>query len=62
MAEYKVSYFPGKGNGEIMRLVLVIAEQKFEDERLTLDEWMKVKSGEYCCNQFNLLIENIFYF
>jgi hypothetical protein len=46
MATYTVSYFPGKGNAEIIRLVLVIAEQTFEDERLTRDEWAKVKEGK----------------
>jgi hypothetical protein len=46
MATYKVSYFPSKGNAEILRLVLVIAEKEFEDERLTKDEWAKVKDGK----------------
>ncbi|XP_045176483.2 glutathione S-transferase 1-like [Mercenaria mercenaria] len=43
MATYKVSYFQGKGTGEIIRLVLVAAGEKFEDERLSRDDWLKVK-------------------
>ncbi|XP_053391547.1 glutathione S-transferase class-mu 28 kDa isozyme-like [Mercenaria mercenaria] len=40
---YKVSYFPAKGGAEIIRLVLVAGGKEFEDERLTRDEWLKVK-------------------
>ncbi|XP_045164718.1 probable glutathione S-transferase 8 [Mercenaria mercenaria] len=45
MATYKVSYFPGKGNAEIIRLALIASGQTFEDERLTREEWIKVKSN-----------------
>nr|AFI24616.1 glutathione S-transferase [Cyclina sinensis] len=43
MATYKVSYFPWTGNGEIIRLALVAAGKQFEDERLSWDEWVKIK-------------------
>nr|AEW46326.1 sigma glutathione S-transferase 2 [Ruditapes philippinarum] len=45
-ATYKVTYFPGKGGGEILRLVLSAKGLKFEDVRLPREEWMKVKAAD----------------
>jgi len=40
---YKVHYFNAKGRGEIIRLILVAADQKFEDIRIDMDKWPEVK-------------------
>ncbi|XP_063446759.1 glutathione S-transferase 3-like [Mytilus trossulus] len=43
MSTYKVTYFNGRGRGELTRLLLVAAGQEFEDERVTREEWQKLK-------------------
>ncbi|KAK6024788.1 glutathione S-transferase protein [Ostertagia ostertagi] len=44
MVHYKLIYFNGRGAGEIIRQLFVIAGQDFEDKRLTIEEWPKYKS------------------
>ena len=46
MASYKVTYFDGRGNGEIIRLTLSAAGQKFEDERISQENWPKFKPSK----------------
>ncbi|KAH3881108.1 hypothetical protein DPMN_005030 [Dreissena polymorpha] len=43
MATYKVSYFDGKGRGEIIRLVFSAAGKNFEDHRVKGEDWPKFK-------------------
>ena len=42
----KFTYFNGRGLGEISRLILAQAGVEFEDQRLTPDEWKKLKSSK----------------
>lgn len=42
---YKLTYFPGRGGGEICRLTLSAAGIEFEDERISGEEWQKRKPG-----------------
>jgi len=46
MAEpnYKLTYFNGRGRGEIIRLVLTAAGVPFTDNRLSFEEFAKIKS------------------
>lgn len=44
MPNYKVYYFPGRGGGEILRQVLVVAKQDFEDIRIGQEEWPQKKA------------------
>lgn len=44
MSTYKFFYFDGRGRGEISRLILAAAEQKFDDIRYTEGEWPLHKS------------------
>jgi len=44
MSTYKLIYFDGRGRGEISRLILATAGQKFEDVRYQQDEWPSHKS------------------
>ncbi|KAI6183516.1 hypothetical protein M3Y97_00497300 [Aphelenchoides bicaudatus] len=44
MSNYKLTYFPGRGLTEASRLVLHYAEQKFEDLRLTHDQFSQLKN------------------
>lgn len=46
MATYKVSYFLGKGNAEIIRLAFVAAEKEFVDERLNKEQWLELKPSK----------------
>nr|QDG10049.1 glutathione S-transferase [Sinonovacula constricta] len=44
MAEqYKLTYFNGRGAGEIIRLVFAVAGQQYEDERVPRDQWPQRK-------------------
>jgi glutathione S-transferase len=43
MAGYKLTYFNGRGRAEIIRLVLTAADVPFEDKRLTIEEFAKLK-------------------
>ena len=45
MTSYKLTYFNGRGGGEICRLTFSAAGLEFEDERLTGDDWKKRKPG-----------------
>jgi len=41
---YKLTYFNGRGRAEIIRLILTQADVPFEDNRLSREEFAKVKS------------------
>ena len=43
----KFTYFNGRGLGELSRLILAQAGVEFEDQRLTPDEWKKLKSSKW---------------
>ena len=45
MTSYKLTYFNGRGGGEICRLIFSAAGLDFEDERLSGDDWKKRKPG-----------------
>jgi hypothetical protein len=45
MVHYKLSYFDIRGLGEMSRMVLHYAGEKFEDHRVTPDEWPNYKSS-----------------
>nr|CDJ94821.1 Glutathione S-transferase domain containing protein [Haemonchus contortus] len=44
MVHYKLIYFNGRGAGEIIRQLFVIAGQDFEDKRVTFEEWPELKT------------------
>ncbi|CAC5415517.1 HPGDS [Mytilus coruscus] len=44
MPVYKLIYFACKGRGELVRLLLSIADQEFEDVRITEEAWPEYKS------------------
>ena len=43
MVHYRISYFDVRGYGEIVRLMLQYANQKYEDVRISHEEWPKFK-------------------
>ena len=43
MAKYKLTYFNFRGNAEICRLVLAAAGQDYEDIRIDMETWVKLK-------------------
>lgn len=45
MVSYKLTYFDGRGAGELCRQIFAAAEQKYEDNRLTDEEWEKFKAA-----------------
>jgi len=40
---YKLHYFNGRGRAEVIRLALVAGGQKFEDIRIEMETWHKIK-------------------
>ncbi|KAK5972432.1 Glutathione S-transferase [Trichostrongylus colubriformis] len=44
MVHYKLIYFNGRGAGEIIRQLFIIAGVEFEDKRLEIEEWPKYKA------------------
>jgi len=43
MPSYKLTYFKARARGELIRLLLTAAGQKFEDVTITFEEWPKLK-------------------
>lgn len=43
VAKYKFTYFNSKGRGEMTRLLFAAAGKPFEDERVTQEQWQKLK-------------------
>ena len=46
MPTYRISYFPGRGRAEVMRLLFAQAGVEYEDRRLEGDEWQALKPGK----------------
>ena len=38
-AKIKLTYFNGRGRGELSRIILAQAGVEYEDHRITFDEW-----------------------
>ncbi|PIK56178.1 hypothetical protein BSL78_06916 [Apostichopus japonicus] len=45
MATYKVTYFAMPGRGEVLRLTLEVGGVKWEDNRVAMEDWGKMKAG-----------------
>lgn len=43
MPSYKLTYFNGRGRGELSRYVFHAAGKDFEDKRVTFEEWKSIK-------------------
>lgn len=46
MPSYTLVYFDVKARGEVIRLIFAEAGQKFEDKRVSMEEWAGVKPSE----------------
>ena len=46
MTSFTLTYFPGRGGGEICRLTLAAAGIDFTDERIAGEDWQKRKAGK----------------
>lgn len=45
MPSYKLTYFTGRGRGEIIRMVFAVAGVEYEDNRVDHAKWTQVKPG-----------------
>ena len=45
MSQYKLLYFNGRGRAEYLRLIFAAANQAYEDSRIEMSEWPKLKSS-----------------
>ena len=43
MPDYKLIYFNGRGRAELIRLLFAQAGVKYEDKRITREEWAEIK-------------------
>ena len=48
MPTYKLTYFNLKGRGELSRLIFAAADVKFEDVRINMADWPKMKACMTC--------------
>ncbi|PIC30025.1 hypothetical protein B9Z55_021407 [Caenorhabditis nigoni] len=56
MVSYKLTYFDGRGAGEICRQIFAFAGQEYEDQRLTDEQWEEYKAaGKAPYNQLPML-------
>ena len=44
---FRVTYFQGRGRGEVMRLMLELAGRIYEDRRLDVERWEKMKPSKH---------------
>ena len=47
MPTYQLIYFNGRDRAEIARLMFAQAGVKYEDKRVTEEEWVEMKPGEF---------------
>ena len=45
MAPYRLYYFNAHGRAEHIRYLLALAEQEYEDYRITKEEWPELKAS-----------------
>jgi len=43
MTKYKLTYFDLEARGELIRLIFTVAKVKYEDHRVSFDEWPQIK-------------------
>jgi len=43
MTNWKLTYFNARGGGEVIRLVFAAADVKYEDIRITQEQWKELK-------------------
>lgn len=55
MPSYKLTYFAAKGRGEYIRLILIAAGQKWEENVVQFPDWPSMKAGTFCgCTPFRI--------
>lgn len=47
MVSYKLTYFNGRGAGEVSRQIFAYAGQQYEDNRVTQEQWPALKESEF---------------
>ena len=48
MTSYKLTYFRGTGRAEVARMLFALAGEKYEDCRISPEDWPKLKSSQLC--------------
>ena len=47
MPTYKLTYFDVRSRGETARMLFKLADQPFEDIRISFEDWPKVKESRF---------------
>ena len=45
--KYKLNYYQLRGRGELVRFIFAQIDVKYEDNRLSFEQWANVKAGEF---------------
>ena len=53
MAQYKLTYFKGRGRAEGVRMLFALADVDYEDNRVTGDSWQEFKPSRCCFLMFS---------
>ena len=59
MPSYKLTYFDARGRGEIARMVLAAAGQKYENVRVSFEDWPALKPSKIKCFPFFSYFVNV---
>ena len=46
MTKIKLTYFDGRGRGELSRLILAYGGQPWEDDRISFEQWPELKPSK----------------
>ena len=46
MSQYKLTYYQLRGRGELVRFIFAQADVKYEDNRLSFEQWAQLKACE----------------
>ena len=56
MSTYKLTYFPARARAEVVRFVFTQAEVKYEDVRITEEQWPELKPRKAACNDLDQVV------
>ena len=56
MTKIKLTYFDGRGRGELSRLILAYGGQPWEDDRISFEQWPGLKPSK---SSINTILEQL---
>ena len=56
MKDITITYFDARGRAELSRTILALKAVKYNDERLTREEWQARKQSKFHVNNFRRIL------